>query len=57
MSMENLNKLKQEVYTLWYQEKDKGKKETYQKVLDLIDFAERVKAKLEYISNYFSSML
>lgn len=52
-----IDKLRHEVYTLWYHENDGAKKETLQKVLDLIEFAEKAFSKLQYISNYFSSML
>ena len=57
MNKEEREKLRQEVYTLWYNEQDKSKKATLQKVLDLIDFTEEIKQKLKSVVNLFSSML
>ena len=57
MNLSEINQLKQEVYALWYNETDQAKKQTLKKTLDLIEFAEKAFSKLQYISNYFSSML
>ena len=57
MNLSEINQLKQEVYALWYNETNEAKKQTLKKTLDLIEFAEKALSKLQYISNYFSSML
>jgi hypothetical protein len=59
ITMNNLeiDKLRHEVYTLWYHENDGAKKETLQKVLNLIDFTNEAIKKLQSVANLFSSML
>jgi len=52
-----IDKLRHEVYTLWYHENDGAKKETLQKVLDLIDFTNEAIKKLQSVANLFASML
>ncbi len=57
MNKEEREQLRHEVYTLWYNEQDKSKKATLQKVLDLINFTEEARIKLKSVVNLFSSML
>ena len=57
MNKEEREQLRHEVHTLWYNEQDKSKKATLQKVLDLINFTEEARIKLKSIVNLFSSML
>jgi hypothetical protein len=57
MNKDEREKLRQEVYELWYNEKDVNKKETLQRVLDLIDFTNQSMKKLREVSSIFSSML
>ena len=57
MNLSEINQLKQEVYALWYNETDGAKKETLQKVLNLIDFTNEAIKKLQSVANLFSSML
>ena len=44
MKKDQRDKLRHEIYTLWYNAKDKDKKIIYQKVLDLIDYTEDVRS-------------
>jgi hypothetical protein len=57
MNRDERDKLRQEVYEFWYNEKDVNKKETLQRVLDLIDFTNESMRKLREVSSIFSSML
>lgn len=57
MNKDEREKLRQEIYEFWYNEKDVNKKATLQKVLDLIDFTNASMKKLREVSSIFSSML
>lgn len=57
MNKDERDKLKHEVYTLWYQAKDKKKKATYQKILDLIDFTEEVRSRMKAVEALFQEIL
>ena len=57
MNRNELSKLRQEVYSLWYYTKDKKKKAIYQRVLDLIDYTSELKSCLTSIDKLFSGLL
>lgn len=57
MNRQEREKLRHEVYTLWYHEKNKEKKVTYQKMLDLITFAEEMRVRMKSVTNLFDEML
>ena len=50
MTRDDLMKLRQEVYTMWYYSKNKEKRKTYKKLLKLIDYTEDLKRSLKSIS-------
>ena len=50
MTRDDLMKLRQEVYTIWYYSKNKEKQKTYKKLLKLIDYTEDLKGSLKSIS-------
>tara|TARA_B100001989_G_C24551613_1_gene475470 strand:- start:5597 stop:5770 length:174 start_codon:yes stop_codon:yes gene_type:complete len=50
MTRDDLMKLRQEVYTMWYYSKNKEKRKTYKKLLKLIDYTEDLKGSLKSIS-------
>ena len=50
MTKNDLIKLRQEVYAMWYYSKNKDKKKTYKKILKLIDYTEDLKGSLKSIS-------
>ena len=50
MTRDDLMKLRQEVYTMWYYSKNKEKRKIYKKVLKLIDHTEDLKGSLKSIS-------
>ena len=50
MTRDDLMKLRQEVYTMWYYSKNKEKRKTYKKLLKLIDYTEGLKGSLKSIS-------
>lgn len=50
MTRDDLMKLRQEVYAMWYYSKNKDKKKTYKKILKLIDYTEDLKGSLKSIS-------
>ena len=51
------NKLRHEVYTLWYNCKDKSKKSIYQNMLKLIDYTEELRANIKSVSKLFAGMM
>ena len=57
MNKDDRHKLKQEVYALWYHEDNKEKKETYKKIMDLIDFTEEVRSRLKAVESLFQEIL
>lgn len=57
MNKEDRDKLKHEVYTLWYHEEDKEKKQTFKKILDLIDFTDDVRSKLKAVEALFQEIV
>lgn len=57
MNKDKRDKLRHEVYTLWYNCKDKNKKNTYQKMLQLIDYTEDLRNRLKYIVQSFEGMV
>ena len=57
MKREEINKLKHDVYTLWYHAKDKKKKDTYKKMLQLIDYAIELESSMKSIKQIFSGLL
>ena len=50
MTKDDLIKLRQEVYAMWYYSKNKDKKKTYEKILKLIDYTGDLKGSLKSIS-------
>ena len=50
MTKDDLIKLRQEVYAMWYYSKNKDKKITYEKILKLIDYTGELKGSLKIIS-------
>jgi len=56
MSRDEIQKLRLEVYALWYHSKGEDKL-TYQKMLDLIDHACELKTSLKSVSALFSDLL
>lgn len=50
MTRDDLMKLRQEVYAMWYYSKNKEKRKTYKKLLKLIDYTEDLKVSLKSIS-------
>ena len=50
MTKDDLIKLRQEVYAMWYYSKNKDKEKTYKKILKLIDYTEDLKGSLKSIS-------
>ena len=50
MTKDDLMKLRQEVYAMWYYSKNKDKKKTYEKILKLIDYTGDLKGSLKSIS-------
>mgnify|MGYP001442511061 CR=1 FL=1 len=57
MKSEDVNSLRLEIYTLWYHAKDKKKKATYKKTLDLIDHVSELKSSLKSVRTLFSGLL
>ncbi len=57
MNKEERDKLKHEVYTLWYHEKDQAKKITFQKILDLLDFTDEVRSRLKAVEALFQEIV
>ena len=57
MTKNDLIKLRQEVYAMWYYSKNKDKKKTYKKILKLIDYAGDLKCSLKSISRIGRSHL
>lgn len=57
MNKDERDQLRHEVYTLWYNAKDKNKKNTYQKILDLINYTEELKTQLKSIQKLFDGMV
>ena len=57
MNKQQRNELRHEVYSLWYHSKDEKKKVIYQKVLDLIEYTEEVRARLKSVVKLFDGML
>lgn len=57
MNKDERDKLRHEVYTLWYHEKDEEKKAIYQKMLDLISFTDEMRARMRSVTNLFQEML
>ena len=57
MNKKDRDKLKHEVYTLWYHEEDKEKKQTFKKILDLIDFTDDVRSKLKAVEALFQEIV
>lgn len=57
MNKDQINKLKHDVYTLWYHAKDKKKKDTYKKMLQLIDYTIELETSMKSIKQIFSGLL
>lgn len=57
MKKDERDELRHEVYALWYNAKDKNKKNTYQKILNLIDYTEDLKSQLKSIQKLFNGMV
>lgn len=57
MKKDQRDKLRHEIYTLWYNAKDKDKKIIYQKVLNLIDYTEDVRSQLKSVIKLFNGMV
>lgn len=57
MNKDQINKLKHDVYTLWYHAKDKKKKDTYKKILQLIDYTIELETSMKSIKQIFSGLL
>lgn len=57
MNNHERNKLRHEVYTLWYHAKDEDKKYIYQKILDLIDYTEDIRSRLKSVVKLFDEMV
>ena len=57
MNKEERDKLYFEVYTLWYHEKDNEKKQTFRKVLDLIEFTQKARTQLKAVETLFQEIV
>lgn len=57
MNKQERDKLKHEVYTLWYHEQDQAKKATFQKILDLLDFTDEVRSRLKAVEILFQEIV
>tara|TARA_Y100000289_G_scaffold62654_1_gene72177 strand:+ start:45247 stop:45420 length:174 start_codon:yes stop_codon:yes gene_type:complete len=57
MNKNERDKLRHQVYTLWYHAKDKDKKITYQKMLDLIEYTEDLRSRLKSVMKLFDEMV
>lgn len=57
MNNHERNKLRHEVYTLWYNCKDKEKKEIYSNVLKLIDYTEELRTNVKSVTKLFAGMM
>jgi hypothetical protein len=57
VNKEERDKLYFEVYTLWYHEKDKSKKQTFRKVLDLIEFTQKARTQLKAVETLFQEIV
>ena len=57
MNKDERDKLRHEVYALWYHEKDEEKKAIYQKTLDLIEYAEDIRSRLKSVVKLFDEMV
>lgn len=57
MNKNERDKLRHQVYTLWYHAKDKDKKITYQKMLDLIEYTEDIRSRLKSVMKLFDEMV
>ncbi len=57
MNKEERDKLYFEVYTLWYHEKDNSKKQTFRKVLDLIEFTQKARTQLKAVETLFQEIV
>tara|TARA_R100000773_G_C4122527_1_gene57296 strand:- start:281 stop:454 length:174 start_codon:yes stop_codon:yes gene_type:complete len=57
MNNQERNKLRHEVYTLWYNSKDKNKKQVYKDMLRLIDYAEELRANIKSVNKLFEGMM
>tara|TARA_B100000902_G_C27317569_1_gene922316 strand:+ start:2260 stop:2433 length:174 start_codon:yes stop_codon:yes gene_type:complete len=51
------NKLRHEVYTLWYNSKDKNKKQIYGDMLKLIDYTEELRSSIKSVNKLFAGMM
>ena len=51
------SKLRNEVYNLWYNCKDKEKKEIYSNVLKLIDYTEELRTNVKSVTKLFAGMM
>ena len=57
MNKEKRYELKHKVYSLWYNEKNKEKKNIYKDILDLIDFTDDIRSRLKSVTKLFADML
>lgn len=57
MNKQERNELKHKVYTLWYNTEDEDKKQTYKKMLKLIDYAEDLRATVKSVNKLFAGMM
>lgn len=57
MDKQDRDKLRHEVYTLWYNSKKSEEKEIFQKVLNLIDYTEELRANVKSVTKLFAGMM
>ena len=57
MNNHERNKLRHEVYNLWYNSEDKNKKKVYQDMLKLIDYTEELRANIKSVTKLFAGMM
>jgi hypothetical protein len=51
------NRLRHEVYNLWYNCKDKDEKQIYKDMLKLIDYTEELRSNIKSVTKLFAGMM
>ena len=57
MNNHQRNKLRHEVYNLWYHCEDKDKKKIYEDMLKLINYTEELRASIKSVNKLFAGMM
>jgi hypothetical protein len=57
MDKQERNKLRHEVYNLWYNCEDKDEKKIYKDMLKLINYTEQLRANVKSVTKLFAGMM